>query len=693
MKKAIAVLAITVLLVAQAYADGIVFYMTKGTSYCNAVQCSFVTIPENPKAHSSIYFKGGQSIQIQTSDYIYYIPIPTPGVENVSVWDIKDHIADAYVMAARYPKYAEGMNKLADLWKAEIPAAEAREKQKLIEEEEARKRDAETKQRLATEAEQQRLAAEAEQKRLAAEAEQKRLAAEAEDQRLEEIRKKWKIKDEEEKRLAQIEADKKRNDEIKHQAEQDSERQRLQDEADSAKIAEEESSKRIAFITATGVTILLMCAAGWGAIFAFKKFRIYYSQRKNKADRVCEYYIIQNEVQCGPYTQAEIKTMLEDGVVTGEELIWEEGLPEWTPIKSIKRLYENKSGNWLFAPIREVQSLVCWVSGLAPLTDFKLWFLFSDVIKRHSSGDVDDYLSCGSPRSTPDLNTLSVDWPRPWYYARLFFAGLIILVGFIFGFLKYENSKMLPGIIFIGAFFVPLACVAFFFETNITRNISLYKLFKVIVGGGIFSLLASLIIYELTDRQLGFLGPMSAGIVEETGKAVIAVFILQSCKSYKWILNGMLIGAAVGAGFAGFETAGYIMDQIVAKIQGISLERSAFDVMCLRALYAPFGHVIWTACIVGSLWRVKGPGPFQLSMLYQFKFIRVLIFVMGLHMLWNSPASEWIWSYFGHNVITYRFQLSIWLISFIGSWYLVLLLIQSGLNQIKEIQRHPPSPT
>ncbi|MFK9090737.1 PrsW family glutamic-type intramembrane protease [Bacillus salipaludis] len=48
------------------------------------------------------------------------------------------------------------------------------------------------------------------------------------------------------------------------------------------------------------------------------------------------------------------------------------------------------------------------------------------------------------------------------------------------------------------------------------------------------------------------------GIAEELAKAVTVIYFVRRLK-YKYILNGLLLGAAVGAGFAAFETAGYAL--------------------------------------------------------------------------------------------------------------------------------------
>ena len=87
---------------------------------------------------------------------------------------------------------------------------------------------------------------------------------------------------------------------------------------------------------------------------------------------------------------------------------------------------------------------------------------------------------------------------------------------------------------------------------------------------------------------------------------------------YKYILNGILFGATVGAGFAAFETAGYALNegflpgmlqalvngqsQTAATHQGVVL---MLQILRLRGVLAPLGHVAWTAVAAGAFWRVK----------------------------------------------------------------------------------------
>ena len=91
--------------------------------------------------------------------------------------------------------------------------------------------------------------------------------------------------------------------------------------------------------------------------------------------------------------------------------------------------------------------------------------------------------------------------------------------------------------------------------------------------------------------------------------------------------------------------------------------------MLQRAMSAPFAHIIWTACTAGALWRFKGKRDFNFGMLKEWPVLRILLFVMAIHAIWNSP-------------LTVPFLLQSLILGLLG-WLLVLMLIQSGLGQVK----------
>jgi protease PrsW len=148
---------------------------------------------------------------------------------------------------------------------------------------------------------------------------------------------------------------------------------------------------------------------------------------------------------------------------------------------------------------------------------------------------------------------------------------------------------MVPGLMIAGGFFVPLACVALFFEFNILRNISLYQVMKFILGGGTVSLIITLFLKGIPGLYQTFLGITVAGIVEEIAKVLAAVLLIREAQQYKWILNGLLVGATVGAGFAGFENAGYIFRALSQGGEDLSKFN---EMLAIRAVISPFTHVV-----------------------------------------------------------------------------------------------------
>lgn len=325
-----------------------------------------------------------------------------------------------------------------------------------------------------------------------------------------------------------------------------------------------------------------------------------------------------------------------------------------------------------------IQDLICGWCGLQPLTGFAASEFFLQTTAPRAQKDVDAYFNCGCKRTTPTIAEVDTSWPRPWFFWRILLFGLLTTLGFGLGVEYFQNWRMVPGLIITGAFFVPLACVALFFEVNILRNISLYQVVKFVVCGGIVSLLVALFLFTFTSSLGQIMGDTIAGPVEEPAKLLAAILLLCSTQKYKWVLNALLVGAAVGAGFAGFETAGYIYGGLIHALQ--TQDATPFyETMIKRAVYAPFGHVVWTASLAGALWRVKKDRPFQVSMLFEWDFVRILGFVVMLHMLWNFD----LWRFIPASGGMLKVHLFFWVLSFAGSWYLVLLLVQEGLRQVE----------
>ena len=289
--------------------------------------------------------------------------------------------------------------------------------------------------------------------------------------------------------------------------------------------------------------------------------------------------------------------------------------------------------------------------------------LFSEVLKSHSSGETENYFILGAPRTTPDIEKNPPVLPKPWFFSRVLGMSFIAFLGFYIGALYFQNPYFLPGLILFGSVITPISLLIFFWEVNMPKNISIYKLTLFLIKGGIVALLYSLILYTIID---GHISPLLIGFVEETAKVLTFLFLIGR-KDYKYILNGMLIGAAIGTGFSAFESAGYIL--MTALAYGIP---TMLGTIFWRAVFAPGGHIAWAALTGAALMLVKSGRPFRLSMLLDLRFLGMYALVIALHASWDVEIPQPI--AFGIPVLP--------VVLTIASWIILYAMMKRGFKQV-----------
>lgn len=318
--------------------------------------------------------------------------------------------------------------------------------------------------------------------------------------------------------------------------------------------------------------------------------------------------------------------------------------------------------------IRNLGDRISLAAGVEKIEGFSARDMFSEVFKRRSEEEIEEYFTVGTAHTTPSLTQIDANWPKPWAFARTFGLSLGAYLLLSYGWTEFQNPNFLPGIIALGSVAIPFAVLVFFFEMNVPRNISVILLLKMVVFGGIFSLVVSLFFFRAAG-SLSWLGAMRAGIVEETGKLVVVLYFARKAR-FPWLLNGLLVGAAVGTGFSVFETAGYVLIRGLLGDFGV---QGMFDLIQLRGpLSVLADHSLWTGLVGAALWRVRGTQPFRLEMLADVRFLRVLLLAMLLHMVNNSPVYP-------------PYNLKYFVIGFVG-WVALLGFIQMGLKEVRMAQ-------
>lgn len=322
--------------------------------------------------------------------------------------------------------------------------------------------------------------------------------------------------------------------------------------------------------------------------------------------------------------------------------------------------------------------------GVEPVEGLNGKVFFSEAFKKRSDDDLEELFITGTASTTPSLAQINADWPKPWAFFKIFVASSAVFAGFLFGLLHFQNPNLIPGLIFVGSFAIPFSTLILFVELNVPRNVSLYQVCKLCVFGGIGSILISLFLYTVFAAESSWGTALAAGVLEESAK-LGAVLLLMRNRRFHWTLNGLLLGAAVGAGFAAFESAGYALNAMLADFSHARFGSSSNEMLwtiAIRALLAPAAHVAWTALTAGALWRVKNGRPFDWQMLKDPRFLRVFVFVATLHFLWDAPITiPILGELLGVLAKCTLLGVSVWIV--------VLSYVQLGLKEVRSAQRNP----
>lgn len=371
------------------------------------------------------------------------------------------------------------------------------------------------------------------------------------------------------------------------------------------------------------------------------------------------------ESRKGPYTFKEISNWYATGQLSPEAFLWKEGMAEWVRVGEFVSGYQEESSFWV-----GVFGMLSSLTGLSPIERFSLKSIFKGVFRRRTAQERIDFFTSGGLKSTPSLEEISTDWPAPWIFIRVLGLSLLMCIGFLGMFSAFGDRAMnaAPGLLFAISFAVPFSVLTLFAEFNVRRNISWYSIIVLVLGGGTLSLIVTFILNDLSDNPRA---AYWAGPIEEVAKLLVAIFFARKLFLNGQILNGMLCGAAVGAGFAIFETAGYIVNSGPGS--------DPLDIAVIRGILAPFAHVPWSAIMAGAFWlAMKKKRQNNIPSILQPSFWRIAVISIGLHMFWNSPLlmkSELL-------------ALCKYGICAVICWSMVFLLLNEGLLQVRHAKEH-----
>jgi RsiW-degrading membrane proteinase PrsW (M82 family) len=191
-----------------------------------------------------------------------------------------------------------------------------------------------------------------------------------------------------------------------------------------------------------------------------------------------------------------------------------------------------------------------------------------------------------------------------------------------------ENPNIFPTVVMLGTFLVPAAYVAFFYERRYLSDLSLPTTFLSFFYGGVLGVFAAGFLEPLFIRRLDFLTAFEIGLIEESVK-IIGVLIIARRRRHDSELDGLILGAAAGMGFAALESTGYAFTAFLRSHGNLSV---TVAVTLLRGILSPLGHGTWTAILAAVLFRESRAGRFRLNASVRSAFLTVVV----LHGLWDG---------------------------------------------------------
>ncbi|MBN9735023.1 MULTISPECIES: PrsW family glutamic-type intramembrane protease [unclassified Pseudonocardia] len=212
---------------------------------------------------------------------------------------------------------------------------------------------------------------------------------------------------------------------------------------------------------------------------------------------------------------------------------------------------------------------------------------------------------------------------------RVLLGGLALWVATVVVTWTTQNPTLIPTVILLGSFLVPVAFVLWAVDSG-TEHVAARDVVLAFVVGGVLGILgASLLETRLLQGGGPVLGMLGVGLIEELMK-LGAVWLLARRLSGYTVRDGAVFGAAVGLGFAAFESAGYAFNAALG-LGGLDL-RALVETEILRGLLAPVGHGLWTAVLGATLFaaaraagRLRVTGP----------VVGWYLVVSLLHAVWN----------------------------------------------------------
>lgn len=217
---------------------------------------------------------------------------------------------------------------------------------------------------------------------------------------------------------------------------------------------------------------------------------------------------------------------------------------------------------------------------------------------------------------------------RRYKWWKILIIGLILYVVGLVVLVLTQNTNLFPAIVMLGNFLIPVTYVSFLYQRRTSSNVNMSMTLAGFFYGGFLGIFAAALIEPFFISNVNLTAAMFVGIIEEFAK-ILAVLVIFRSRDHDLQLDGLIIGAAAGMGFAAIESSGYAFTMFLNS--GGSLSSTVY-ITLLRGILSPLGHGTWTAILAGVLLRESYTRKYIINL----RVMGAYVVVVVLHGLWDG---------------------------------------------------------
>ncbi len=251
--------------------------------------------------------------------------------------------------------------------------------------------------------------------------------------------------------------------------------------------------------------------------------------------------------------------------------------------------------------------------------------LFSQAFRRHARGAAFQALTRQPVSPAEALER----WQKPWLFVRL--LGILFLLT-VLNVVAWDYRVAMTGTAYVYAYFwaccvIPFTLMFFLWELDMFTGFSVFEAFGLALAGGVSCLVVSLPIQNA-------LAAAGSGMVLRTFAdhvilLLMAVALMSFGRKRMYGLSGMVMGAAIGAGFT-----------VLQLFRDAVLQSSSASYAFAPGVESFFGNYsLWLAASLGALClRTKGERLKPLDLL-DARFLGLFILGMAQNMLQSANSA------------------------------------------------------